>query len=488
MAIYHLSMRLVRKAGGTLGRAAHHGGQRLSHGATGKAAYLSGTRMVDEAGVVTDYRNKAPGVEHSAFILPDGTAPVSREALWRAVDAHPTRTPNAVVARDTVVALPHEFTAAERVAVATEFATWVANRFGSAVELGLHYPEVAKGSNERNFHFHLMMSERRIERDGSLGAVNRDLNAMAARGDEQRGVVKRQPPVVEIREAWERIANAALARGGHAERVDHRTLREQGIERTPTEHRGAAATRALRAERAIAVVSAARVALELSRLGRNLRAREAAADARIRAIQDARKVHLGASVGASLGSVDGWTDDAGREFLRVMANLDRAERLRRQLTEIERNRTPLRKATQAEETELRAAGRERSRAAAMRKRVERLGGELPASAVFVLRERPGTKARLDEIERGLRGTALVTSGPLDRSPTAGGGAHINAPSDDRAVRPSEQSGISEHHRQERPADGLPYDRPTRGADRRHQLETIGGFAKARDDREFGIGD
>jgi hypothetical protein len=47
----------------------------------------------------------------------------------------------------------------------------------------------------------------------------------------------------EWRSAWESFANAALEKHGFAERIDHRSYAEQGVEKIPTIHLGVAATR-----------------------------------------------------------------------------------------------------------------------------------------------------------------------------------------------------------------------------------------------------
>ena len=45
----------------------------------------------------------------------------------------------------------------------------------------------------------------------------------------------------EVRELWAKLANAALEKGGHEARIDHRSLEAQGItERLPQLHRGVA--------------------------------------------------------------------------------------------------------------------------------------------------------------------------------------------------------------------------------------------------------
>ena len=41
------------------------------------------------------------------------------------------------------------------------------------------------------------------------------------------------------RQAWDEYANRALERAGYEERIDHRSLKEQGIEREPQIHLGA---------------------------------------------------------------------------------------------------------------------------------------------------------------------------------------------------------------------------------------------------------
>jgi hypothetical protein len=41
-----------------------------------------------------------------------------------------------------------------------------------------------------------------------------------------------------IREVWETVANEALASAGYYERIDRRTLFEQGLDRRPGVHRG----------------------------------------------------------------------------------------------------------------------------------------------------------------------------------------------------------------------------------------------------------
>jgi len=260
VAIYHLRLTPVKKAGTTIARSAHHGGHRLTtRGAVGKAAYLAGERLHGHDGQTIDYRSKADGVEHSQLILPGGGT-ADRERLWSAIDAHPTQRPTATIARDMIVAFPHEFGFAERKAVAVALGRWIADRYGVAVDLGMHKPDIHAGTDERNFHAHYLISERRVSATGEIGLVNRELNQMVCtRRDAKRGRAQRQQTAAaEIRAAWQNIANAALAAGGHRERIDARTLKAQGIDREATRHRGSTATKRLREEEQARGATAAR--------------------------------------------------------------------------------------------------------------------------------------------------------------------------------------------------------------------------------------
>ncbi|MBK8177261.1 MAG: MobA/MobL family protein [Rhodospirillales bacterium] len=197
--------------------------------------------------LVTDYRGKH-GVEHAQLILPGGGT-CDRETLWNAVDAHRTQTPTATIARDIIVALPHELTLAQRREAAVALATWIAERYRVAVDLGMHQPEMHNGSDSRNYHAHLLASERQVSPTGELGKVQREFNQLVQRlGDKSRGRDGgKATAAAEIRAAWERIANEALQRAGHDARVDARTLADQGIERVAGQHLGPAETRRLRA-------------------------------------------------------------------------------------------------------------------------------------------------------------------------------------------------------------------------------------------------
>ncbi len=433
MAISYLLLAPVKKAGTTIARSAHHGGHRLTRGALGKAAYLAGARLHGHDGQVVDYRSKADGVEHSQLVLPGGGS-TDRERLWQTIDAYPTQKPTATIARDMIVAFPHELTFEERKAAAVALASWIADRYGVAVDLGMHKPDLDAGSNERNWHGHYLISERRVSPTGEIGRVNRELNQMVCRRrDPTRGRDAFRPTAAaEIRAAWQRIANDALERGGHRERIDCRSYKTQGIDRKPGKHRGAAETKRLhdrqrgrgaetvpakeqshmaastqerpgRSPGPASTVLAVRA--ELVAAAREMTARSRRAAERIAAIQEQRQ-ESGTAPGivAAIGSVQGWLHDPARQFVRAWEAADRASALRRRIREVRRARGLLRQATPEEAAELRRAGRERARAEALRSRIERLIGQIarldPADRIGLPpADTTMTGKRLDAIER-----------------------------------------------------------------------------------------
>ena len=97
-------------------------------------------------------------------------------------------------------------------------------RKGYAVDVAIHAPD--KKSDERNHHAHIMVTMRTLGADG-----------FAAKKDRTRT----DGSLTEWREQWAHVANRHLERHGHEERIDHRSLKEQGIDREAGVHLGYAA-------------------------------------------------------------------------------------------------------------------------------------------------------------------------------------------------------------------------------------------------------
>jgi MobA/MobL family len=223
VAIFHLSVKTISRSAGP---------------------YRAGEKITDhQTGEVFDYRRKA-GVESAEVFLPAG-APLwanGREALWNAAEQSETRK-NSTVAREFEVALPAELTARERQALAHDFTQALVAKYGFAADCAIHSPhqkenqkkrkdEALENGDSRNHHAHILCSTRKLTAEG-FTVKTRALDDRAS-GAEQ---------VIECRELFAQMTNAALAKAGHSARVDHRSLVAQGIdEREASIHLGPIAT------------------------------------------------------------------------------------------------------------------------------------------------------------------------------------------------------------------------------------------------------
>lgn len=224
MAEYHLSTKIIsRKAG---------------RSSTAAAAYRAGEQIVDKrTGEIHDYTKKA-GVMHSEVIMPEGCKwQPDRAELWNAVEAKNKRA-DAQVAREFVVALPHELDENDRRKLAQGFARHIANEYSVAADLAIHAP--SKQGDQRNYHAHILTTTNKLNEHGDLGNKARELDAIAhgmnRHSHGQRNEIDR------LRETWADMQNARLKEAGISARVDHRSLAAQGIERQPTQHLGPTAT------------------------------------------------------------------------------------------------------------------------------------------------------------------------------------------------------------------------------------------------------
>lgn len=196
--------------------------------ATAAAAYRAAEEIVDErTGEIHDYRRKA-GVESADVILPDDVPSISRSELWNGIETHHKRR-DAVVAREFVVALPAELDATQRRQLAKSFARQLANRYSVAADVCIHAP--SKEGDERNHHAHILLSACSVSKAG-FGKKVAELDPIHC----QRHKVPN--PADEWRERWADLANERLRSNGHAARIDHRSLKDQGADRAPSIHLG----------------------------------------------------------------------------------------------------------------------------------------------------------------------------------------------------------------------------------------------------------
>lgn len=222
MAIYHLSVKRFSRSQG--------------RSATAAAAYRSGEKILDtRTGEVHDYSHKG-GVLSATVVLPKGAPQWAqdRAQLWNEAEQAETRK-NSTVAREFEVALPDELNPKQRKEVALQFAKELVQKHGFAADVAIHKPSPA--GDERNHHAHILVSSRRLGPEG-FTEKTRELD------DQKSG-----PELVkEWRERWAQLVNERLREHQRPERIDHRTLEAQGIEKDPGRHLGPAATGRARRE------------------------------------------------------------------------------------------------------------------------------------------------------------------------------------------------------------------------------------------------
>ncbi|MDR1993487.1 MAG: MobA/MobL family protein [Nitrososphaerota archaeon] len=222
MPIYYFDGNIIGRSSGrsAVGAAAYRAGEKLH--SVAHAAYQSGERLHVEGDTIThDYTRKG-GVVHSEILLPE-SAPEEykdRQTLWNAVEKRERRK-DAQLAREFIVALPREFDLHEQIEVMREYIQENFVNKGMIADFSIH----DKGDGTP--HSHIMLTTRHVSPEG-FGKKNVDWNG--------KGVF------LEWRKSWADVNNRVFERLGLEERIDHRSYREQGLDREPMIHLGYEAT------------------------------------------------------------------------------------------------------------------------------------------------------------------------------------------------------------------------------------------------------
>jgi hypothetical protein len=203
MAIYHLSVQIISRLQGKSCIAA--------------AAYRSGERLYDKRQNLNHDYTKKQEVE-SEIIAPSNSPSWvnDREKLWNEVDKKESRC-NARTAREINVALPIELSKEDQKELAREYIKTNFVENGMIADLCFHF------NDKNNPHFHVMLTTREITKNG-FAKKNRDWD--------------KKENVIIWRKQWSTYANAVLRKNNIEESIDHRSLKDQGIDLLPTIHLG----------------------------------------------------------------------------------------------------------------------------------------------------------------------------------------------------------------------------------------------------------
>jgi hypothetical protein len=208
--------------------------------AVAAAAYRASERILDErTGELKDFTRKR-GVLYTEILTP-GNAPEwmrERARLWNGVEHREdksTRRSSAQLARELQLSLPHELTLEQNLYLVRDFIKKEFVEHGIVADIAIHAP--SRHGDGRNYHAHVLLTLREIRPEG-FGKKARlwerqELNTKRKSWDQFE-----TERLVEWRRLWAVYENRALVRYGHEQRVDHRSLEDQGIDREPTTHIG----------------------------------------------------------------------------------------------------------------------------------------------------------------------------------------------------------------------------------------------------------
>ena len=216
MAIFHFSVKTISRSAG--------------RSAVACSAYRSGEKLEDHyQGKIQDYTQKT-GVESKKIYAPENTKKelLDRQELWNAVE-QVERRKDATLAREFEIAFPHEFNAEQRQDLLDELCQEIVEKHGVIVDACIHAPHTKSGSDERNFHAHIMFTSRQI--DPQIGDFakkkNRDFNKEQS-----------SETVSHWREYFAELTNRHLEKYGFSDRIDHRSYKDQGADLEATQHEG----------------------------------------------------------------------------------------------------------------------------------------------------------------------------------------------------------------------------------------------------------
>ena len=235
IAIYHCSIKIVSRGKGKSAVAA--------------AAYRAGEKLTNEwDGITHDYTRKG-GVVHSEIMLPPHAPPSfsDRSTLWNSVE-QTEKSNNSQLAREIELALPVELSREEQTRLVREYCSSQFVSKGMCADFNIH------DTGSGNPHAHILLTMRPLDEKGAWAAKSKKEYVLDESGEKillPSGRYKtrkidlmdwnRQENADLWRKAWADMANDFLEQNGSAERIDHRSNAERGIDEIPTVHMGVAA-------------------------------------------------------------------------------------------------------------------------------------------------------------------------------------------------------------------------------------------------------
>lgn len=228
MAIYHFSTKPI---------------SRKHKSSVAVSAYINAEKYTDERTNRTfDYSNKKGVLDSQCYAFDENNNRIELKNtdLWNAseqAEAKNKRQDSARTAREYIVAIPHELMEKDKkegVKCIVNFCDKLAKKYNVAVEFALHDQDYNQdGVGNKNYHFHLITTTRAVSFDSENNIVFGKKTAFEMSDSDLKKInmPRTKDQLIDIRKLWADVANKYLEKHNFDERIDHRTLKEQGLNR-----------------------------------------------------------------------------------------------------------------------------------------------------------------------------------------------------------------------------------------------------------------
>ena len=208
----------------------------LSVGVGSKGKASPHAQYIAREGKYEKESNSQEKLEHTGHGNMPAWAEHNPNYFWQSADEHERK--NGSTYREHVIALPRELDSDQRHDLIKE---WIDKEIGDkhAYQYAIHNPPAMDGKEQP--HAHIMFSER--TRDGVERDPEQYFKRYNSKHPERGGAKKantgikpseRKQDLKDQRNRWEELCNQHLERAGYSERISMKSLKEQGIDRQPT--------------------------------------------------------------------------------------------------------------------------------------------------------------------------------------------------------------------------------------------------------------
>ena len=216
--------------------------------AVASAAYQSGERLFSEYDQKQKYYSHKSEIVHTEIMLPPHAPPeyADRNTLWNAAEAVEKQW-NSQLARRLIIAIPRELPPEQYAGLIRDYCREQFISKGMIADFAIH----DKGTG--NPHAHILLTMRALDESGRWLPKSRKVYDLDGNGERIRLPSGRWKSHKEDtvdwndqkngklwRQGWQDTANHYLEAAGRPERLDLRSYQEQGIDKIPTVHMGAA--------------------------------------------------------------------------------------------------------------------------------------------------------------------------------------------------------------------------------------------------------